>query len=94
MSTKEKIVQSAGFNGQGNGQENYLAHLGGVICERRYVPREGGMTQFQVDTRIHELRVGLRGGRIYPPAYYREVWPLRRLRHRFDKSRARAASSV
>lgn len=64
-----------------------------IYIERRpYISRrEAGMTQFQVDTRIHELRARLREGRIYPPAYYQEVWPLRRLRRKFNKSQIRMA---
>lgn len=93
MSIRERIVRDNG-NGHKNGQENYLAHLGGVLYERRpYLPRrENGMTQFQIDTRIHELRVGLREGRIYPPAYYREIRSLRRLRRKFNKSETRTTS--
>lgn len=86
MSVKERIIQKDGLNGRANGQENYLAHLGGVIYEERHAPRrERGMTQFRIDTRIHELRIGLREKRIYPLAYYGEIWPLRRLRRKFNK---------
>lgn len=89
MSVKEKIIQKDGLNGHANGQENYLA-LGGVIYKERYAPRrERGMAQFRIDARIHELRMGLREGRIYPPAYYGEIRSLRRLRRKFNKSEAR-----
>lgn len=88
MGVKERIIQKDGLNGHADDHENYLAHLGGIIYEERHAPRrERGMTQFRIDTRIHELRMGLREKRIYPLAYYGEIRSLRRLRRRFDKSR-------